>query len=101
MADSTHPVDVPDEIRQRARAAFSGRPPMPEGVYVLPLNRNPWTALEEAIAAVVPAIRQAERGRATARLEALRDGIANPDTTYNEAFIHALDCAIREIKADR
>lgn len=37
------------------------------------------------------------RAKVVSELEALRDGVQNPDKPYNEAFIHALDCAIREI----
>lgn len=37
------------------------------------------------------------RAKVAAEIEVLRDGVRNPDKPYNEAFVHALDCAIREI----
>lgn len=51
-------TDIPEGIRDLARAAFAGRPADREGQYRLDVNRNPWTALDDALAAVVPAIRE-------------------------------------------
>lgn len=50
-----------------------------------------------AIAAELPAHERQVREQVAAEIKALRDGVANPDKPYNEAFVHALDCAIREI----
>lgn len=40
------------------------------------------------------------REQVAAELEALRDGVENKDTPYNEAFVHALDCAVRAVRRE-
>lgn len=56
MTDQPTPrPDVPMELLMIAQAAFSGRKPMADGTFVLPSNRNPWAALHDALAAVLPA----------------------------------------------
>ncbi|MFV2172291.1 hypothetical protein ACFHW2_12095 [Actinomadura sp. LOL_016] len=56
---------LPEDIRETAREAFAGRPRNADGALSLPVTRNPWLALDDALAATVPAV-QAAALRATA-----------------------------------
>jgi hypothetical protein len=47
---------TPDEIRDIARAAFAGQPAKADGTLALSVGRNPWRALDDALAAVQPHI---------------------------------------------
>ena len=51
-----------------------------------------------AVQAAAPTILAAERERIAALIDANRRGVANPDWPYNEAFIHALECAARWVR---
>lgn len=68
-----NPEDVPDEISDVARRAFSGRKPAADGTLMLPADRNPWRALDDALTAVIPAIRAAERRTVADEIEAELD----------------------------
>ena len=80
------PGDLPARMRDAAKRAFAGRPPMADGAYALDSGRNPWTALNDALdaamsvrwedhAATVARLAQAESRaeHAEGQLSALRD----------------------------
>lgn len=73
------PETTPDEIREIARAAFAGRPPMADGVFALPTDRNPWRALDDALGAVLPA-HEAMVRRHFADVIETRFGPVDPET---------------------
>ncbi len=54
MTEPLKAEDIPAHLRDIARAAFSGQPPRADGTLLLDTGRNPWRALDEALAAVLP-----------------------------------------------
>lgn len=58
MTEPTEIDGVPEELRAVARAVFSGQPPRPDGTLLLDSGRNPWRALDDALAAVLPTYRE-------------------------------------------
>jgi hypothetical protein len=81
MSQPTQPgQDVPDELRAIARQAFAGRPADAEGALSLDSARNPWVALDDALAAVLPAIRKDERTKVA---EEIAQALLAPMTMTN------------------
>lgn len=67
--------DVPDELLRAAKEAFAGRPPSADGVFALDTGRNPWRALDDALAVVLD------------RHEAMvRDGLLDSASAEMERF---------------
>jgi hypothetical protein len=79
VTDRMKPSDVPDEFVRLGAQGQIG------------------VGLREALARILPEHEQQVLNKVTAVLEALRDGVHGKDKPYNQAFMHALDCAIREI----
>lgn len=84
---------VPDDLHRIACEAYSGRPADVEGHYALAVTRNPWVALRDALAAVLPAhaafvrAKVAEELREQARIEAER---LAPHRPGNDAIENAI-----------
>jgi hypothetical protein len=84
--------DVPDDIREAARAAFAGQPPDADGQYVLMSTRDPWEALDDALAAVLPVLRQrAEQAERERDLAVAHDRQPYPTAWAYEQACKALD----------
>lgn len=62
--------------------------------------RRAYDRAHYALAAVVAEIERQIRERVAVELEALRDGVVNKHTPYNEAFMHGVDCAIRAARGE-
>lgn len=72
-------TEIPAPVRDRARAAFAGRPADAEGQFALPATRNPWTALDDALAAVLDALRGLARVELNREVEGIRSAWRTQD----------------------
>ena len=88
------PGDVPDELRNIAREAFAGRPADAEGTLALPVDRNPWRALDDALAAVMAAVLPAHeamvRAKVAAEIEELRVRLLNRPSSQRPDAVDAV-----------
>jgi hypothetical protein len=53
--------------------------------------------MEPELIAVEAEVERRVRAKVIEEIEALRDGVSGRHKPYNQAFVHALDCAIRHI----
>lgn len=77
--------DVPPQIVEAAQRGYS----MHGAGLVANLIAAAWTEIERQV-----------RGEVAEEIDTLREGVANKDKPYNEAFMHGCDCAARAARGE-